>query len=113
MACGFSGAVRAPKARARSTVVSSIGVAGTRAFCKNDLIPTQLHTTLHLMASIFLISYFRLPTFGLIFLEIYMFYISANLCRGEAEWIQRKIYFGNLYVFYIMASYSKWLRMLV
>ena len=25
-----------------------------------------------------------------------MFYISANLCRGEAEWIQRKIYFGTI-----------------
>ena len=32
----------------------------------------------------------------LCFLEIYMFYISANLCRGEAEWIQRKIYFGTI-----------------
>ena len=71
-------------------------VEGTRAFCKNDLIPTQLHTTLHLMAFIFLISYFRLPTFSFIFLEIYMFYISANLCRGEVEWAQRKIYFGTI-----------------
>ena len=77
-------------------LASSIGVEGTRAFCKNDLIPTQLHTTLHLMAFIFLISYFRLPTFSFIFLEIYMFYISANLCRGEVEWIQRKIYFGTI-----------------
>ena len=29
--------------------LSSIGVGGTRAFLKNDLIPTQLHTTFHLM----------------------------------------------------------------
>ena len=32
---------------------SSIGVGGTRAFLKNDLIPTQLHTTFHLMATNF------------------------------------------------------------
>ena len=38
-----------------------------------------------------LISYF-----GLIFLEINMLFISANPCRGEAEWIQRKIYFGTI-----------------
>ena len=25
-----------------------------------------------------------------------MFYISANLCRGVAEWAQRKIYFGTI-----------------
>ena len=25
-----------------------------------------------------------------------MFYISANPCRGEAEWIQRKIYSGTI-----------------
>ena len=30
---------------------SSIGVGGTRAFFKNDLLPTQLYTTFHIMAS--------------------------------------------------------------
>ena len=48
--------------------VSSIGVGGTRAFFENALIPTQLHTTFHIMASyfwsrifdlVFLISYFE------------------------------------------------------
>ena len=39
-------------------------------FCKNDLIPIQLHTTLHLMASIFSVSY-SWKYICFIFLRIY------------------------------------------
>ena len=74
---------------------SSIGVGGTSTFLKNDLIPTQLHTTFHLMVTnfrsrifgnlyvfpyygfIFLISYFRLPIFDLVFL---FYYFWKSMC---------------------------------
>ena len=36
-----------------------------------------------------------------------MFYISANLCRGEAEWIQRQIYFGTICYFHCVTFSGK------
>ena len=61
---------------------SSIGVGGTRSFCKNDLIPIQLHTTLHLMAFIFLISYFQSHILG----NLYVLYFCESMpWRGRMD----------------------------
>ena len=61
---------------------SSIGVGGMRSFCKNALLPTQLHTTSHLMASIFLISYFQSHILG----NLYVLYFCESMpWRGRMD----------------------------
>ena len=54
-----------------SVHMSSIGVGGTRAFLKNALIPTQLHTTFHLMVTNFRSCIFWSRIFDLVFLIWY------------------------------------------
>ena len=70
-------------------------------FCKNDLIPTQLHTTLHLMAFIFLISYFQSHILG----NIYVLYFCESM-----PWRGRMGPTQNLFWNYMLFKMRDFLR---